>query len=57
MAEGSRCSQTLSNVRFGSQADSQRHTQLRPLLGVKQKSNVRFLSPKRSCASDVWYWG
>ncbi len=42
MAEGSRCSQTLSNVRVGSIADLQRHAHLRPLSGVKRTSNVRF---------------
>ncbi len=34
-------------------ADLQRPVHLRPLSGVKQTSNVRFLSPKRSCADDV----
>ncbi len=42
MAESSRCSQTLSNVRVGSIADSQRRTDLRPLLGDKRTSNVRY---------------
>ncbi len=31
-------------------ADLQRHAHLRPLLRAKQTFNVRFLSPKRSCA-------
>ncbi len=34
-------------------ADIPRRVELRPLIGVKQTSNVRFLSPKRSCADDV----
>jgi len=41
------------DFRFGSKPDLQRHLHFRPLLGVKQTSNVRFLSPRRSCADDV----
>ena len=43
----------IINVRCGSIADLQRHSHLRPLSGVKQTSDVRFLSPKRYCADDV----
>ncbi len=35
------------DVSFGSKADLQRHAHLRLLSGVKQTSNVRFLSPAR----------
>ena len=45
------------NVRFGSKADLNSVTQLRLLSGVKQTPNVRFLSPKRSCAANVRFWG
>ena len=38
-------------------ADLQRHAHLRPLSGVKQTSNVRFLSPPHSCADDVCFQG
>ena len=44
-------------VSYGSKADIPRHSHLRPLSGVKQTSNVRFLSPNRSCIDDVRYWG
>ena len=44
-------------VRFGSEADIQRPTRLRPLLGVKRTSNVRYLSPDRFRADDVRLWG
>ncbi len=43
--------------RLGSKTDLQRHAHLRPLTGVKQTSNVRFLSPKRSCRADVCFLG
>ncbi len=45
------------NVRFGSNADINSVTQVRLLSGVKQTPNVRFLSPKRSCAANVRSWG
>ncbi len=47
----------IVNVRVGSTTDLQRHAHLRPLSGVKQTSNVRFLSPNRSCADDVRFRG
>ncbi len=45
------------HVRFGSKADIPRHPVERPLLGAKRTSNVRFLSPKHSCADDVRFRG
>ncbi len=45
------------NVRCGSGTDLQRHAHLRLLSGVKQTSNVRFLSPPHSCADDVCFQG
>ncbi len=56
MAEafGIACHQLLSfDFRCGSDSDINSRTYLRPLLGAKQTSNVRFLSPKRSCATNV----
>ncbi len=53
LAEGCRCSQTLSNVRVGSTADPQHHAHLRPLLGVKRTSNVRFQGAVQVAADDV----
>ncbi len=49
MADSCRSHPIEPNVRVGSEADLQRHAHLRPLLGAKQTSNVRFLSPNRSC--------
>ncbi len=45
------------NVRYGSKADINSVTQLRPLSGVKRTLNVRFLSPNRSYADDVRFRG
>ncbi len=49
-----------ANVRDGSQADLQRHIHLRPLLGVKQTSNVRFQGAvsgdRYSCFFDLTTW-
>ena len=47
------CSTSFGNadVSFGSKADIPRHSRLCPLLGAKQTSNVRFLSPKRRSVS------
>jgi hypothetical protein len=46
-----------ANVRVGSTTDIPRHAHLRPLLGVKQTSNVRILKPARSCGGDVRFRG
>ncbi len=43
---------TAENVRYGSKADINTVTHLRPLSGAKQTFNVRFSSPTRSCASE-----
>ncbi len=45
------------NVRFGSEADILRHTQLRPLSGVKRTPNVRFQEPMRFSAGNVCFRG
>jgi len=40
------------NVRFGSKADIQHHTHLRPLSGLKQTLNVCFQEPIQLFAVD-----
>ncbi len=55
MAEafGIACHELVSlDFRCGSFADIKAVAHLRPLSGVKQTSDVRFLSPRRSCASE-----
>ncbi len=45
--------QRCVHVRFGSKADVIPNTQLRLLPGAKRTLDVRFLSPKLSCAAEA----